>query len=138
MRSLARFWTIGALLAALAGCAAPPPPPPARPAPEQPIFSEVGLASWYGPDHQGKRTASGERFDTHKMTAAHRSLAFGTIARVTNLDTGQMAKVRINDRGPYVKDRILDLSSAAARLLDGHEDGVIHVRIEVFPSDQPR
>ena len=105
----------------------PPPPPPAAPAP----YVEVGVASWYGPGHDGKRTASGERFDMNAMTAAHRTLPFGTIVQVTNLETQQSVRVRINDRGPYARKRILDLSAAAARSLGIKEKGTARVRIEV-------
>lgn len=119
-----------------------PPPPPAaplaaEPAPaEQASFTEEGIASFYGKAHQGKRTAAGERFDMTDLTAAHRTLPFGTIVRVTNLNNGKMVKARINDRGPHVKGRVIDLSMAAARAV-GIRDGLAHVRLEVFPSDQP-
>ncbi len=120
---------------ALAACAAPSPPPAAL---EKPSYVEEGTASWYGPSHQGKRTADGERFDMHAFTCAHRSLPFETVLRVTNLANGRSVKVRVNDRGPYVKRRILDLSAAAARALGMTEDGVSRVRIEVFATDQTR
>jgi len=100
-------------------------------------LSEVGLVSWYGGWHQGKLTASGERFDSRAFSAAHRSLPFGTVLRVTDLETGRTIKVRINDRGPYVPGRLLDLSAAAARALGIGKDGVKRARIEVFASDQP-
>jgi rare lipoprotein A len=124
----------------LAACTVPHPAP-ATPVvratrQEKPSFSEIGPASWYGKAHQGRRTADGERFDRHEMTAAHRSLPFGTIVRVKNETTGQMVKVRINDRGPYVGDRIIDLSAAAGKKLGIRDDGVATVRLEVFPSDQ--
>lgn len=127
------------LLFCAAGCAplrvaAPPPEAP----PEKPTFSQSGLASWYGKEHQGELTADGERFDMKAMTAAHRELPFGTVARVTCVDTGQAVKVRINDRGPHVKDRIIDLSSAAGSALGIRDNGVITVRVEVFASDQSR
>lgn len=126
----------------LAACTAPHPAP-ATPVvratrPDKPSFSEIGAASWYGKAHQGRRTADGERFDRHEMTAAHRSLPFGTIVRVKNETTGQIVKVRINDRGPFVGDRIIDVSAAAGKKLGIHEDGVTTVRLEVFPSDQMR
>jgi rare lipoprotein A len=123
-----------ALLLGLAACAAPRERP-AGPA-EQPTFRETGLASWYGRAHQGRPTAAGERFDMRDMTAAHRSLPFDTVARVTNLETHATAKVRINDRGPHVRGRIIDLSAAAARALGLAEDGVARVLVEVYPSDQ--
>jgi len=90
----------------------------------------VGLASFYGKEHQGKRTASGEAFDAYAMTAAHRSLPFGTRLKVTNLDNGRSVVVRVNDRGPFVSNRIVDLSLAAARALGAAEDGVARVRLQ--------
>jgi rare lipoprotein A len=119
------------LLCGLAACAGIAPPPPG------PEFSETGLASWYGRAHHRKRTASGERFDMRQMTAAHRRLAFDTVVRVTNIETGQVVKVRINDRGPYVRGRIIDLSSLAAERLGIADDGIAKVRLEVFAEDQP-
>jgi len=104
--------------------------------PERPIFSQVGVASWYGPDFQGQTTANGERFNMQAMTAAHRSLPFGTIVRVTDLDSGRVVKVRINDRGPLVAGRVLDLSKNAARRLGIADDGTAEVRLQVFASDQ--
>jgi len=112
-----------------------PEPAPVR-APNQPGFTQTGLASWYGKGHQGRRTANGERFDMRAMTAAHRTLPFDTVVRVTNLDTGKVVKVRINDRGPYVSGRIIDLSAKAAETLDIREDGTASVRIETFAADQ--
>jgi peptidoglycan lytic transglycosylase len=137
-RTLTRRIVALALLACLAACAAPAPPPPAptSPPPEQPVFDQKGMASWYGPMHQGHLTANGESFDMHSLTAAHRSLSFGTIARVTNLSNGRTVKVRINDRGPYVRSRILDLSKRAADELGMTGDGAVRVRIEVYQSDQ--
>ena len=108
------------------------------PSSEHPSFTQSGLASWYGHERQGRRTANGERFDMRAMTAAHRKLPFGTIARVTRLDTGRTVKVRINDRGPHVRNRIVDLSAAAKTALGVRGNRVTRVRIEVFASDQPR
>ena len=96
-----------------------------------PAFRQVGVASWYGPGFHGKRTASGERFDQNKLTAAHRSLPLDTVVKVTNLDNGKAVKVSINDRGPYVGKRVIDLSKAAANRLDMTDDGTARVRIEV-------
>jgi rare lipoprotein A len=129
-------------LAACAEQAAPPPPmaslpPPAPPAPEQPFFTQVGTASWYGGFHHGRKTASGERFNMNDMTAAHRAVKLGTMLRVTNLDNGRTTTVRVNDRGPYVNNRIIDLSAAAARDLGMKQDGLARVRIEAFAVDQP-
>jgi rare lipoprotein A len=130
-------------LLALAACAeqAPLPavaslPPPAPPAPEQPFFTQVGTASWYGGFHHGRKTASGERFNMNDLTAAHRAVKLGTVLRVTNLDNGRTATVRVNDRGPYVNNRIIDLSAAAARDLGMKQDGLARVRIEAFAADQ--
>jgi peptidoglycan lytic transglycosylase len=125
------------LLLALGACAAPAPAP-APPAAERPIYVEDGVASWYGASHQGKRTANGERFDMRALTAAHRNLPFGAVIRVTNLANGRMVKVRVNDRGPYARGRILDLSAAAAEGLGMSRDGIARVRIEEFASDQPQ
>ncbi len=100
-------------------------------------FAEVGTASWYGIAERGRPTASGERMDPGKMTAAHPSLPFGTMVRVTDLDTGRAIEVRINDRGPFVHDRIIDLSHEAARRLGMLERGVAPVRVGVV-SPAPR
>jgi rare lipoprotein A len=94
-------------------------------------FRQVGTASWYGPGFNGKKTASGKRFDQNKLTAAHRSLPLDTVVKVTNLDNGKAVKVEINDRGPYSGKRVIDLSRAAARKLDMTDDGTARVRIEV-------
>jgi rare lipoprotein A len=126
----------------LAGCTATPPPvpppPPAAAPQERASFTQIGTASWYGKAHAGRLTANGERYDMGAMTAAHRSLAFDTIVRVTNLANGRTVKVRINDRGPYAHGRILDLSAKAAAALGIATDGVARVRLEVFASDQPQ
>ncbi|NIA12493.1 MAG: septal ring lytic transglycosylase RlpA family protein [Nitrospiraceae bacterium] len=91
-----------------------------------------GIASWYGPGFHGRRTASGEVFDQNAMTAAHRELPFGTRVRVKNLRNGRSVIVRINDRGPFVRGRIIDLSKEAARRLDMVADGIVPVRVEVI------
>lgn len=80
-------------------------------------WTEEGIASWYGPRFQGKRTANGERFDPHELTAAHKTLPFGTRVRVKSMVNGKEVIVRINDRGPFIKDRIIDLSQAAAQAI---------------------
>ena len=137
------------VLSSLAACAIPPPvtiinPTPAptpvappAPPPEQPSFVQSGLASLYGPKQQGHRTADGEALDIHAMTAAHRNLPFQTIARVTAPATGKTVKVRINDRGPFIAGRVVDLSEAAAVALGIATQGTAPVRIEVYASDQP-
>ncbi len=91
-----------------------------------------GKASYYGNEFAGRPTASGEPYDIHKLTAAHRFLPFGTVCRVTNLANGKSISVRINDRGPFVKGRVLDLSYRAAKLLGGIQQGVIEVKIEIL------
>lgn len=97
---------------------------------------EQGLASWYGPGFHGNLTANGEVFDQAAMSAAHRSLPLPSLARVTRLDTGASILVRINDRGPFVDDRVIDLSHAAAQALDFVNDGVAQVRVEALgPAD---
>ncbi|HKJ88067.1 MAG TPA: septal ring lytic transglycosylase RlpA family protein [Gammaproteobacteria bacterium] len=94
-------------------------------------YRKVGLASWYGHKFNGRRTASGEVFDMHVPTAAHRTLPLPTVARVTNLENGRSTRVRINDRGPFVdpQDRIIDLSYAAAQRLGMDKKGVARVRV---------
>jgi rare lipoprotein A len=87
-----------------------------------------GVASWYGPGFQGRKTASGERFNTGALTAAHRTLPFGTMVRVSNRTSGRSVMVRINDRGPYVGGRVIDLSLAAARSIG--MGGTAHVTLE--------
>lgn len=109
---------------------------PAEPEPPAETVTQVltGKAIWYGEGWEGKRTASGELFDRHLWTAAHRSLPLGTRVRVVNLDNGRQVVVRVNDRGPYGRDRrrIIDLSEAAARQLDFAGQGEIPVRLEVL------
>ena len=99
-------------------------------------FSQVGLASWYGRENEGRRTASGQPFNPNQFTAAHKTLPLGTVVKVTNLDTGKSVRVRINDRGPYVGRRILDLSAAAGRTLNIHQHGVARVRVDVVAPNQ--
>jgi rare lipoprotein A len=92
---------------------------------------QVGSASWYGKQFHGKTTASGEDFDMFEFTAAHRTLPLGTFVKVTNLKNGKWIVVRVNDRGPYVGNRIMDLSYSAARMLN-FRDGVERVRIDLI------
>ena len=91
-----------------------------------------GTASWYGPGFHGKKTASGEIYDQTKLTAAHKTLPLGTKARVTNLENGNAVEVEINDRGPFVNGRIIDLSRAAAGALGLVKDGIAPVKVEVI------
>lgn len=106
-------------------------PPLAKiPAPSQPSQVETGLASWYGRRFHGKLTASGEIFNQEKFTAAHRTFPWGSRVKVTNLANGKSVEVRINDRGPFGKGRIIDVSRAAARVLGMVGSGITTVRIE--------
>ncbi len=94
-------------------------------------YEEEGVASWYGAAHDGKKTASGERFDAHgSLTAAHKTLPFNVCAEVENLRTGKSVLVRINDRGPFAKGRVIDLSRAAASEIGLVRAGVAKVRVE--------
>ena len=142
-----RFLLVLFLLScASAGCAHPHPrssraplPPPANPPAPRPApspvapgsFVELGSASWYGVPYHGRRAANGEIYDMYKLTAAHRTLPFESVVRVTNLKNGREIEVRINDRGPFVDDRVIDLSLAAARALDMVASGVVPVRLDL-------
>lgn len=95
--------------------------------------TETGVASWYGVPYHGRRAASGEIYDMEQLTAAHRRLPFQTWVEVTNLSNGKQVDVRINDRGPFAKGRILDLSQAAARDIDILREGTARVRLKVIP-----
>lgn len=110
---------------------------PAIPSDAKPMATETGQASWYGPPYHNRRGSNGEVYNMHAMTAAHRTLPLGSIVRVTNLKTGQMASVRITDRGPFIPGRIIDLSLAAARKLDVYRPGVAEVRVEVMEAPVP-
>jgi rare lipoprotein A len=104
---------------------AAPPPLPAG-------YTEEGNASWYGVPFNGRRAANGEIYDMHQMTAAHRTFPFETMVRVTNMNNGKTAVVRITDRGPFVDNRVIDLSMAAAESLESIGPGVVPVRLEVI------
>ncbi len=117
------LWLVGA-----AGCTAvraPAPPPITN-------GVQVGVASWYGPGFHGNRTANGEIYDQYELTAAHPSLPLGTRVMVTNLENGRAVQVRINDRGPFVDGRVIDLSYGAARVLRMIGPGTTQVRIDVL------
>jgi len=101
-------------------------------APRTSGLTEQGTASWYGPGFHGKLTASGEKFNQSAMTAAHKKYPFGTLVRVTNLRNGRSVEVRINDRGPFVKGRIIDLSQGAAKKIDMIQAGTVPVRLDVL------
>jgi rare lipoprotein A len=118
---------------------APSAVPPSKrnkpaPAPAPPGYMEEGNASWYGVPFHGRRASNGEVYDMYKLTAAHRTLPFETMVRVTNLNNGKSTVVRITDRGPFVDNRIIDLSLAAAREVDSVGPGVVPVRVEVLSS----
>lgn len=127
------------LASAPAPAAPPTQPTPAQlpdlagEAPAHASYDEIGVASWYGGPHQGRRTASGARFDERQLTAAHRSLPFGTSVLVANLANGRQIALRITDRGPYVAGRIIDLSQEAARRLGLEHQGVGLVGITILP-----
>jgi rare lipoprotein A len=124
-------------LAAAAACAHRPAPREAAPGQERPpalrAGPEVGLASFYGRRFQGRKTASGARFNMHAFTCAHRSAPFGTRLRVIELESGRSVVVTVTDRGPFTRGRIVDVSLAAARVLGIVERGVARVRVERIP-----
>ena len=123
---------LSAIVVGLAACSLPPSriPPPVT----APRVSQTGIASWYGPGFHGKTTASGIIYNQHDLTAAHQTLPLGTRVLVTNLDNGRSIEVLINDRGPFAKGRIIDLSYAAGESLGMIGPGTIPVRIEVIGS----
>jgi rare lipoprotein A len=123
--------------------AAPSPPSSAPPAVErQPAipgqYEEEGVASWYGDPFNGRRTSNGEIYDMHQFTAAHRTLPFGAIVRVTNLRNGKQTEVRITDRGPFVANRVIDLSLSAAQAIDMVGPGTAPVRLEIIGGPNPQ
>lgn len=136
-------WGFVASALLCAGCeTAPPPSPPPQPGalpiapspPPQPeLYAKEGRASWYGDKHHGQQTASGEVYDKNALTAAHRTLPFGTRVRVTNLENSQSVELTVTDRGPYVRNRLIDVSEAAAKQLGFTKDGVARVRVQELP-----
>jgi len=114
--------------------------PPAYPTYPSTGEYQIGLASWYGDKEHGRKTANGETFNRYAKTAAHRTLPMGTMVRVKNLENGRDTIVRINDRGPFISGRIIDLSYAAARDIDMLDKGTARVKVEVIslPSDTKR
>jgi rare lipoprotein A len=141
-----RSTTAGALMSVcmaatllVAGCKTENSSRRQTPAPAQepaPSFQQSGEASWYGPGFHGRRTASGETFNQNDLTAAHRTLPLGSKAEVTDVETGKSVQVTINDRGPYVKNRVIDLSKAAAKKLGITKDGTSTVRIAANPPEK--
>ena len=125
---LSRLWVVTILTVALmTACSSGPP------VVKMPAYEAVGLASYYGRKFDGRRTASGERYNMQALTAAHRALAFGSKVEVTNLKNGRKVQVRINDRGPFVEGRIIDLSYAAAKRIGMLSKGVVKVKIRALP-----
>ena len=100
-------------------------------------YDQSGIASWYGTDFHGKQTANGERYDMHALSAAHTTLPMPTLVRVTNLENGKFVVVRINDRGPFVKNRLIDLSYAAALQLGYEQQGTTRVRVQTLDMPAP-
>jgi peptidoglycan lytic transglycosylase len=128
--ALALFTSCLLMLAIAAGCSSSPPKPVYFPG--YPIgYVERGMASWYGPGFHGNKTANGERYDMHKLTAAHRTLPLGSIAIVRSSSTGKEVTVRINDRGPFARGRVLDLSYAGARTLGMVGNGTDQIELRV-------
>jgi rare lipoprotein A len=123
--SMKRLLGLCALLSLLAGCASTDTVDPHG-------YDKTGVASYYGAKHQGKRTASGERFDKNSLTAAHRQLPFGTRVKVTNLNNNRSCVVRINDRGPHTRGRLIDLSHEAAERLGMLKNGTARVRVQAL------
>jgi rare lipoprotein A len=134
----------------------PPPPPPksapvaqpttnaTKPAPQpevspktKPIYVETGMASWYGPNYHNHKGSNGEVYNQNAMTAAHRTIPLNSVVRVTNETTKNTAIVRITDRGPFIEDRIIDLSLAAAKAVDVWQPGTAMVKVEVLSSPAP-
>jgi rare lipoprotein A len=130
-----RWWgavAVTGLAISLAGCGFFSKQP--KPIATAPGSTQTGVASWYGPGFHGRRTANGEVYDQYGLTAAHRTLPHGTRVEVTNLSNGRVVRVRINDRGPYVDDRVIDLSYTAAQRIGMIGPGTASVRIEVLPA----
>jgi rare lipoprotein A len=115
-----------------------PPPATERQPPILGPYVEEGVASWYGIPFQGRRTSNGEIYDMHEYTAAHRTLPFNAVVRVTNLRNGKQTEVRINDRGPFVANRVIDLSLSAAQAIEMVGTGTAPVRLETISGPNPQ
>jgi rare lipoprotein A len=127
------FWcSVTSLVLALAMMGWSPSVDAAQRAPRHSPHVQTGQASWYGKRHDGHRTASGEVYDMQQLTAAHRDLPLGTRVLVTNVHNGRSVQVRVNDRGPAIRGRIIDLSYAAAKRLGAVEDGTVPVTVRVL------
>jgi len=111
------------------------PPAPLYDEQDVSLAREVGIGSWYGGRFQGRRTSSGERFNQHELTAAHKTLPFGSRVRVTNVENGKSVDVRITDRGPRSPKRVIDISSAAATAIGLKRQGVGVVQVDLLPDE---
>jgi len=127
-----RTWRAFFLLLPLALVAVSCAPRAYRPPSDKVVYREEGIASWYGGKFHGRKTSSGERYDMYALTAAHRTLPLGTIVRVTRTGNGRSIVLKVNDRGPFIDGRIIDLSYGAARRLRMVEDGLANVVVEAF------
>ena len=125
-----RTTAVGCVLVAIFGCAGAGPD--LEPDPDSRASVQTGIASYYGHEFHGRTTASGETYDEEALTAAHRKLPFGSRVRVTNLENDKAVTLRINDRGPFVEGRIIDVSYRAARELDFVQAGLVRVRLEIL------
>jgi len=121
---------VSCILVAIFGCAGATPD--VEPDPDSGALVRTGIASYYGHEFHGRTTASRETYDEEALTAAHRTLPFGSRVRVTNLENGKTVSLRINDRGPFVEGRIIDVSYRAARDLDFVQAGLVRVRLEIL------
>jgi rare lipoprotein A len=128
MRTWRAFFLLLPLALAAVSCA----PRAYRPPSDKVVYREEGVASWYGGKFHGRKTSSGERYDMYGLTAAHRTLPLGTIVRVTRTGNGRSIVLKVNDRGPFIDGRIIDLSYGAARRLRMVEDGLANVVVEAF------
>jgi len=124
------------LVALLCSCAPARRPVSVPRLPEARVYREVGYASWYGKEFHGRPTSSGEIYNMYGLTAAHRTLPLGTVAEVTNLENGKSVRVKINDRGPFVANRFLDLSYGAAKEIGVVDKGAARVRLEAWPGER--
>jgi rare lipoprotein A len=133
-RWVAFFFIIGLVVSSCAGPSRPVKKKPVQPVPGRrgSEYVERGIASWYGEEFHGNPTASGEIYNMYDLTAAHRTLPLGTSVMVTNLENHRSVRVRINDRGPFLKGRIIDLSYAAAKVIDMAEKGTARVEVVAF------
>jgi len=149
-RTHVHFWVICLVLVFIISCVAPAPAPPQKPGKPKPYrvgkkwyhpvsdargFKQTGIASWYGKKFHGRKTSSGETYNMYAMTAAHKTLPLGTHVHVKSLDNGKEVTVRINDRGPFVRGRIIDLSFTAAQKMDMINTGTARVKIVALEAD---